>query len=273
MTHIPLDDSLAYAIAKLVDDAQKDKREPTHSEIDFEIKKAGLLEFDPNKPSVSPVGKMKRVRNVIVSSLDSQPVKAESFAYGIINLIKAHGGFREGSPNYVGENEIENLTGLLKSKGILLTKDGSISSITLDNLSTKEMTEALQNYVDRAKRGFEDAALIVGTGKDLLEAVSAHVLQEKYGNYSTTANFPTLLGQAFVSLGMATPENKKEEGEHPRKAIERNLYDLACAINRLRNKEGTGHGRPFIPDLSNEEAIEAIRIIGIISDKMINKLT
>jgi hypothetical protein len=28
------------------------------------------------------------------------------------------------------------------------------------------------------------------------------------------------------------------------------MYKLGCAINRLRNKEGTGHGRPF---LSNGE--------------------
>jgi hypothetical protein len=272
MTHIPLDDSIAYAIAKLVDDAQqKDRREPSHSEIEFEIKRVGLIEFDPNKPGVSPVGKMKRIRSVMVSSLEKQPAKAESFAFGIINLIKAHGGFREESPNFVGKNEIENLISLLKSKGILLSKDGSISSITLDGLSAEEVTEALQNYVDRAKKGFEDAALIVGTGKDLLEAVAAHVIQEKYGNYPTTVNFPTLLGQAFVSLGMATSQDKKEEGEHPRKEIERNLFDLACTINKLRNKQGTGHGRPFVPDLSNEEAVEAIRIIGIIADKMLSK--
>jgi len=35
--------------------------------------------------------------------------------------------------------------------------------------------------VRRAKRGAADAALVTGTGKDLLEAVAAHVLQQRYG--------------------------------------------------------------------------------------------
>ncbi len=71
---------------------------------------------------------------------------------------------------------------------------------------------------------------------------------------------------------MATSQDKKIEREHPRKEIERNLYDLACSINRLRNKQGTGHGRPWIPDLKDDESKEAIRFIGLISDKMLRKL-
>lgn len=65
MNKIPLDDSIPYAIAKLVDDAQAERRDPSHSDIGFEIQKAGLEKFDPNKSGQSPVGKMKRVRTVI----------------------------------------------------------------------------------------------------------------------------------------------------------------------------------------------------------------
>ncbi len=139
-------------------------------------------------------------------------------------------------------------------------------------MSADEYTEALSNYISRAKKGIEDSALIVGTSKDLMEAVAAHIIVEKFGTYSTTSNFATLMGQAFYALGMATSHDKKITGEHPRKEIERNLYDLACHINRLRNKQGTGHGRPWIPDLSDDEAKEAIQLIGLISDKMLRKL-
>jgi hypothetical protein len=269
-----VDDSIAYSIARLVDDAQADnRREPSHSDIEFEIKKAGLLEFDPNKPGLAPVGKMKRVRSVLVSSLDSHQTKCETFAFGILSLIRATGGFRTGSPNFVGTSEIENLRGLLRAKGILLGIDGALSPLLLDGLSAKELTEALAVYVDRARKGFEDAALIVGTGKDLMEAVAAHVIQEKTGSYPTTANFPTLLGQAFIMLGMATSQDKKIEGEHPRKEIERNLFDLACSVNRLRNKQGTGHGRPFLPDLTVEESREAVQVVGIVANKLLSALS
>ena len=133
-------------------------------------------------------------------------------------------------------------------------------------------SKALQIYTQRARKGIEDAALVVGTSKDLMEAVAAHVLQELWSQYPITTNFPTLLGQAFTALGMTTPAEKEINGEHPRKNVERKMYDLACAINRLRNKQGTGHGRPWLPDLDDDEARAAIEFIGTISERMLRKL-
>jgi hypothetical protein len=49
---------------------------------------------------------------------------------------------------------------------------------------------------------------------------------------------------------MATSYDKKVNGEHPRKDIERNMFNIACSINRLRNKQGTGHGRPWLHDVT-----------------------
>ena len=40
---------------------------------------------------------------------------------------------------------------------------------------------ALSSYVERARKGGEDAALLTGTAKDLLEATAAYVLTEING--------------------------------------------------------------------------------------------
>lgn len=269
MNKLPLDDSIAYAIARLVDDSMSERRDPSHSEIEFQIGRVNLTKYDPNKPGFASVGKMKRVRTVLVAALEQDKDNAERFAYNIVALITSNGGFRNGSPNYVGNDAINNLKPLLRAKGILLGDDGSISPLVLDGLSIEEMSEALRTYISRAKKGDEDSALIVGTGKDLLEATAAHVLVIKTGTYPTTVNFPTLLGQAFIFLDMATSQTPKLPNEHPRKEIERNLFDIACSINRLRNKQGTGHGRPLLPDLKNAEAKEAVQMIGIIAEKML----
>ena len=263
---IPVNDTVIYALARLVDDAQKERRDPSHSDIEFTINRFGLSDGDPNKEG-QPVGKAKRVRALLTWAIENKPDMAERFAVGlIIATVKACGGFREGSPNYVGRDEIKNLTDALKTVGISLGKDGSLAPLTLESLSRKDLTEALELYVKRAKKGIEDAALVVGASKDLMEAVVVHVLQELWGSYPTTANFPTLLGQAFTALDMATPANKEIKGEHPRKNLERKMYELACAINRLRNKQGTDHGRPWLPNLTKEEARSAIEFIGIISE-------
>jgi hypothetical protein len=97
-------------------------------------------------------------------------------------------------------------------------------------------------------------------------------LQEIWGQYPTTANFPTLLGQAFTALGMSTPAVNQAPKEHPRKKLEREMYELACAINGLRNKQGTGHGRPWLPDVTSSEARVAVEFIGVISERMLSKL-
>ena len=92
---------------------------------------------------------------------------------------------------------------------------------TLDNLSGVQLTAELEAYVRRAQRGSEDGALLVGTGTDLLEATASHIITEKYGHYSKQANFPTLLGQAFTALGLATPQTPAQTGVVPQRRVER----------------------------------------------------
>ena len=272
MNKIPVNDAIIYAVARLVDDAQKERREPSHSEIEFHIKKAGLKEADPNKEGATPVGKNKRVRAVLSWALDNESVKAECFCAGLISSVKSCGGFREGSPNYVGRDAILDLANVLKGENVVLGSDGTLSPIILNELAGKELTNALRSYVNRAKKGIEDAALSVGNSKDLMEAVAAHVIQEIWGTYPSTANFPILLGQALTALDMATPAKLQEASEHPRCKMERASYEMACSINLLRNKQGTGHGRPWLPDLKSAEVKASIEFIGIISELMLDNL-
>jgi len=105
-----------------------------------------------------------------------------------------------------------------------------------------------------------------------MEAVAAHVLQQKFGTYSSASNFPTLLGQAFIALGLATPAELPATGEPPQRRVERALFDLACAVNQLRNKEGTGHGRPWLATVSGPEAKCAIEAMGLVSELLLSRL-
>jgi hypothetical protein len=271
MDKIPVNDTIIYALARLVDDAQKDRRDPSHSDIQFQINRAGLQDGDPNKDG-NPVGKAKRVRGLLNWAIDNEIQKAENFVAGLISTVKSCGGFREGSPNYVGSDAFSDLSSALKPEGFILAEDGTISPVALDTLSGRNLTNALRGYVNRAKKGIEDSALVVGTSKDLMEAVAAHVIQELWGSYPSTANFPSLLGQAFVALEMATPEPPKAEGEHQRCRMERALYESACSINNLRNKQGSGHGRPWLPDLKESEVKAAIELIGVISELLLYNL-
>lgn len=269
--NIPLTDAIAIAVANMVDDTQGETRKPSHYDIGYEIERVGLLEADP-KSKGKAVGKAKRVRAVLNWSLENNYEAGEKLVKNIIELVRGVGGFREESPNFVGVHTIDNIKAVLKSVGIVMGDDGLVAPAIIDNLSLVEQQQALKVYVQRAKRGVEDAALLVGTSKDLLEAVSAYVLQIKWGSNPSIMNFPTLLGQAFTALGLATSNDQKIAGEAVQKRMERAFYEAGCAVNQLRNKQGTGHGHPFLSTIKPEEGRAAIETMGIIAEYMLSKL-
>lgn len=264
----PLTDAVIITVARLVDDAQTETREPSHSDIEFQVQRARLTAGDP-KAQGQLVGKAKRVRGTLNWALDNNPSAGEALVENLISLLRGCGGFRRASPNYVGAEAIENAIAAFRTEGFVLTSDGELQPVLLENLSGAALSTALEAYVRRAKRGADDAALLTGTGKDLLEATAAHILVERYGSYSKGANFQGLLGLAFVAMGLVTPQHPVQPGEPPQCKMERAMFELACSINALRNKVGTGHGRPWLPNVTDTEARVAIQFMGTIAEWML----
>ena len=268
---LPISDSIVVALSKLVDDSQVESREPTHSEIEFQIKKADLTKADP-KYQGQTVGKAKRIRATLYWALENDQEAGSNLIELMLAQIRAVGGFRPSSPNYVGNEQILNAINSFDAEGYSLSENGDIRPKVLETLSGVQLTEALEAYANRAIKGSEDAALLSGTGKDLLEATAKHIIQTKYGSHSSNANFPTLLGQAYAALDMATPEHPKVAGEPIIKDFERAIFHMATAINRVRNKEGTGHGRLCVSGLKDYEGLNIIQSVGVVAEFLLNRL-
>ena len=261
----PISEAVTVVIARLVDDAQTGTREPSHSSLEFLINRAGLSEADP-KAQGQLVGKRKRLLSTLSWALEHNPCAGEDLVSMVLSSLRAAGGFRPGSSNYVGEQVIQDAITVFHAEGYELSLDGDLRPLVLDSLSGTAMTEALQAYVRRAKRGASDAALLTGTSKDLLEATAAHLVSLRYGHDPGKANFPTLLEWAFGSLRMATPKDPVLPDEPAHRGFERAMFQLACPINRLRNKEGTGHGRAWPPSVTSIQAKSAIELMGCIAE-------
>lgn len=268
MGQLVISETIITAVSRLVDDGQAEvKREPTHSAIEFQITKAKLSAGDPNK-SGQVVGKAKRVRGVLSWGMENAPENASQFAEALLAVIRGFGGFRETSPNYVGRDVVTDAIEAFRSEGYELTAIGELRPLLLDSLSGKQLTEALSAYVRRARAGALDAALVTGTGKDLLEATAKHVLVTKF-DVEPTTNFPTLLAQAFMAVGLCVD---KSAAQRPQDRVDAALYELACGVNALRNAQGTGHGRPFPATVSPEEARVAVESMGAVADRLLSKL-
>jgi hypothetical protein len=270
---LPVTDTVVHAVAQLVDDAGSPRgfREPSHSDIEFQVKVAGLTDLDP-KQQGQTVGKAKRIRAILYEAMTLNPAAASQLAEGLLAKVRACGGFRAGAPNYVGPDAMANARAACDSVGYVLADDGALSPKMLTALRGRELTAALLAYAHRAQRGAEDAALVTGTGKDLLEATAAHVLTSIRGSYPIGANFQALLGMAFMALDLAVPESPEVPGESPIRVMERGLFATALGVNRLRNKQGSGHGRPWLSTLTSTEAKAAIESVGTVAAYLLAKL-
>ncbi|MGV7196537.1 abortive infection family protein [Xanthomonas axonopodis] len=269
MTTAPLSDAVIFALARLVDDAQSETREPSHSDLEFQINRAQLKAGDP-KAQGQIVGKAKRVRGVLSWALENNVQNGKQFVVSLLSFIRSRGGFRQNSPNYSGAEAVADAISVFRAEGFTLTLDGELMPQLLENLSGTALTDALLLYVKRAKQGSEDAALLAGTSKDLLEATAAHILLERNGGYPKGANFETLLGMAFVAVGLATSQHPVVPGEASQCKAERGMFVLALGINSMRNKQGTGHGRPWLPAITDVEAKAAVQFMGSIAEWLLH---
>jgi hypothetical protein len=217
-------------------------------------------------------GKEKRVRAVLSWAIDHDLDAGRKLVATLVATAKGSGGFRRESPNFVGGEAESNLRDVMASEGWLLTSDGDLEPVGVsDDLAGPNVTHVLAAYVRRAVHGRDDDALVIGTSKDLVEATAAHVLVERYGSYDAT-NFELLLGRAYVAVGLATPTDQEIASEPARKKLERSLFVAAVGVNKLRNKAGSGHGRPFLPEVGLVEARLAVKLMGNVSELLLDAL-
>jgi hypothetical protein len=268
-----LNDEVVSAVSKLLDHGKG----PRHDELSKMFRKAELLSYDPYDAK-TPIGKAERCRKVLSQALDRNPVAGAQLVTLIIGAFKAAGAFRPSSDKYAGDDLVNSVRAAFRSSGYELDPEGSLRPLLLENQDIKFITSALHAYVRRAQHGDGDAALVAGTGKDLLEATARHVLVERTGNYPTHGNFQTTLFQAFALLNLGTPEMESVQklSSDPIKAMEQSLCLLGMAINKLRNADRSGQHtdseRAFLPNLTDKQARLATQAMGLISEFLLNQL-
>jgi hypothetical protein len=270
MASAPLSDPIVAAVADLF---HADRWQPSHDDLTIQFKRTRLLRADPRQ-QYAMIGKRKRVRGVLLHALDQDQRAGKQLVSNLVGLVKGAGGFRKASEFYVGDETFANARAAFLTEGFELDSDGNLRPRLLENLQDAELDAALLAYVRRAQQGSTDAALVTSTGKDLLEASARRVVERAGGNYSTM-NFPGTLYQAFDAQGLAPVPPRamdainRELSTDARERFAQALYIVGCAINTLRNSEGTGHGRPFPSRVTEREGRAAVEVMGAISELLL----
>lgn len=254
---------------------------PSHDQLDQAFTRAQLSDGDPapggKTPQGQPLGKTKRIRQVLVYATDHDAAAGISLARHIVSLLRAHGAFSSG-PEYAGEAKVQRLREAFAPIGFTLDDSGALRPTVIDNLAGTELTDALRIYVNRINLNPDDAPLQIGTGKELDEAAARHVLQERTGTYPTgghAGSFPVTLAGAFSTLGFSVPGSVPLNTD-PHKAVQECLFLLGISVNRLRNDAGTGHGQPGPPrktePLAPAEARLVARATALLAGALLDEL-
>jgi len=261
----PFSRAIASAVAELVD-AQSPL---SHDQLDRLFASSPLRTADP--ASQGTVGKVKRARAVLGAAVTSNPAAGSKLAAELLAMLGTAGWLDPDSDRTAGPERIRQLQTAYGAEGWQVTEDGAIVPRVVDGLAGAELDAALGQIL-RARHGALDAALVTGSGKDLLEAVARQVLVKHTGAYPQHGNFPATLYQAFDRLSLPTPPQQEMAtfrsalDTDARRRFVQVLFLLGCTINELRNQQGAGHGRPFPATVTDAEAKAAIQGMALIAE-------
>jgi hypothetical protein len=120
--------------------------------------------------------------------------------------------------------------------------------------------EALDEQVDRLRGATDDPGQVIGSAKDLLEAVAKFVLEEMGFPAPAAASFDHLWHLARDRLEMLpTQVDPGLTGAKNIKAILQSSWTIAEQVNGLRGLQGTGHGRTLPTGVSADMALMVVR--------------
>jgi len=91
---------VASTLAKFFDGG----RGPSHDELTMWFRATGLTSADPGSASpTGPIGKMKRVRNVLYFAVENDPTAGAKLVSHLVDGLRGSGAFLPGSETYGGQ--------------------------------------------------------------------------------------------------------------------------------------------------------------------------
>ena len=148
-----------HAIATAVGDMFPSESPVSHYDLDVAFTRFGLRTADPRIALPDQMhGKGKRVKAVLTHAADTSPNEGGKLVIFLMAQMRGGGAFRADSVCCLQDDVVANARAALKSAGFDLAGDGALGPLVLENLSGRDLTQALATYVERARSGSTDAA-------------------------------------------------------------------------------------------------------------------
>ena len=132
------------------------------------------------------------------------------------------------------------------AKRIEAQPDPLVAALTqsLEEVDTVSPLINLSQYANRIRDALPaDPYQAVGATKEMLEATMKTILHKRGHEESGKISFPKLTKLCYSKLGLESHARPATEGEQYLRKIASNAKKMIEAVNELRNRAGTGHGR------------------------------
>ncbi|MDQ0260489.1 hypothetical protein J2W20_002393 [Sinomonas atrocyanea] len=234
---------------------------PSHSKLTRVFMAGGYGDDDPYVPAAngrpaSP-NKEQRVLQVFGAAV-RRPGGARALVEAMLTELRVHGSFSPTSSKYNPE-ATTTAQRAFSRKGWHLDEDGLLQPIAGIDVTTGGR-QALDEQLERLRRNSEDPGALLGTSKDLLEAVAKFVLKEMGMPLTGKESFNQLWYLARERLNLL-PQNVDTNvpGHLSIRAVLQAAWGIADQVNELRKFQGTGHGRTLPTGVTRELALLIVR--------------
>ncbi|SRR6266568_7695692 len=253
MPQAPVSDEIAAALARFFLGGAG----PSHSKIGNTFAEAGYRADDPYSPQAGQPNKEIRVRTVVMAAR-RRPDRARALVDALLVQMRVSGCFDPDHGQYDQRN-VRTAQRAFARDGWALTDDGVLSPAGAIDLATGGR-QALDDHLDRLRRGCGDPGQLLGSAKDLLESVAKFVLEEFGMEVPRNTGFDHLWYLARERLRLL-PEQVDQTLPAARniQAIMQSSWKIAEQVNKLRGLEGTGHGRTLPTGVSADMALLVVR--------------
>lgn len=257
MTENPISQDVGSAIGKFFFGGAG----PSHSQLTRVFMAGGYGDDDPYVPAqngrLASPNKQERVLRVFAVAT-RKPNGAKALIEAMLSELRTHGCFTEGSKDYNSQNT-QTVRRAFARIGWTLSEEGMLSPLAGIDLSTGGR-DALDEQLARMRASIDDPGLLIGSAKDVLEAVAKFVLEELNFPMSGKESFNQLWYMARDRLGLL-PNNIDPNipGHQAIREVLQASWKIADQVNELRKLQGTGHGRTLPTGVSRELALLVVR--------------
>lgn len=228
---------------------------PSHAALTAAFAQGGYSDVDPYDGTMP--NKERRVQTVVIAAA-RRPQRARELVEALLTQLRVDGAFDTEREAH-DRDRVRTLQRALHQVGWQLNDDGYLHVLGVADIDTGGRP-ALEETLERLGRAADDPALLLGTAKDLLESVAKFVLDELAIPYSSKTSFDELWFHARDRLGIHPKQvAASQPGASAIQAVLQSAWNIADAVNKLRNLQGTGHGRTLPTGVTREMALLVVR--------------